>query len=72
MWLVLLKSSKDWFLGVAPLPPPTPRPEQPVPPRVQYGTTCLLISDTIESVSYSIAWRITQEAAWDPHGARGA
>jgi hypothetical protein len=36
MWLVMLKSTKDWILGVD-------TPGQYVPPRVWYGTTCLLI-----------------------------
>jgi hypothetical protein len=30
--------------------------EQPVPPHVWYGTTCLLIWDAIGSVSCSVAW----------------
>jgi hypothetical protein len=36
MWLVMLKSAKEWILGVDPL-------EQHVLPRVRYGMTCLLI-----------------------------
>jgi hypothetical protein len=36
MWLVLLDSAKDWFLGVD-------TPGQQVSSRVRYGTTCLLI-----------------------------
>ena len=65
MWLVLLESAKDWFLGVD-------TPEQPVPPRVRYGTACLLIRGAIGSVSCSVAWGRAQCFAWDPHGARGA
>jgi hypothetical protein len=34
----MLESVKDWFLGVDP-------PGHHVPPRVQYGTTCLLIRE---------------------------
>jgi hypothetical protein len=36
MWLVMLESAKDQILGVDTL-------GQHVPPRVQYGTACLLI-----------------------------
>jgi hypothetical protein len=36
MWLVMLESAKDQILGVD-------TPGQQVPPRVRYGTTCLLI-----------------------------
>jgi hypothetical protein len=38
LWLVLLESAKDRFLGVDP-------PGQHVPPHVQYEITCLLIRD---------------------------
>jgi hypothetical protein len=48
MWLVLLESTKDWFFGVD-------TPEQPVPTRVRYRTTCLLIRDDISSESCSVA-----------------
>jgi hypothetical protein len=65
MWLVLLESIKDRFLGLDPL-------EQPVLPHVWYGMTCLLTRDDIGSVSCSIAWGREQCLAWDPHGARGA
>jgi hypothetical protein len=44
MWLVLLKFAKDRFLGVD-------TPEQPVPPCVRYRIACLLIGDTLGSVS---------------------
>jgi hypothetical protein len=47
LWLVLLESAKDRFLGVD-------TPEQPVPPRVRYGTACLLIRDVLGSVSCSV------------------
>jgi hypothetical protein len=43
-WQVVLESAKDWILGVD-------TPGQHVPPRVWYGTTCLLIRNTIGSVS---------------------
>jgi hypothetical protein len=45
--LVLLKSTKDNFLGVD-------TPGQDASPRARCGTACLLIRNTIRSVSYSI------------------
>jgi hypothetical protein len=47
MWLVMLKSAKDRILGVD-----TTR--QHVPPRVRYGTACLLIRYDIGCVLCSI------------------
>jgi hypothetical protein len=64
MWLVLLESTKDWVLGVD-------TPEQPVLPHVQYGMACLLIRNTIGSMSCSIEWRTMLEVTWDPLGASG-
>jgi hypothetical protein len=49
MWLVMLKSSKDWILGVD-------TPGQHVPPRIRYGIACLLIRNTICCVSCSVEW----------------
>jgi hypothetical protein len=49
MWLVMLESTKDQILGVDP-------PEQHVPPRVRYGTACLLIRYAIGYVSCSVEW----------------
>jgi hypothetical protein len=49
MWLVMLESAENWILGVDPL-------GQHVPPRVQYGTTCLLIRYATGSVSCSVEW----------------
>jgi hypothetical protein len=49
MWLVMLESAKDWILGVDP-------PGQHVPPRIQYGTACLLIRYATGSVSCSVDW----------------
>jgi hypothetical protein len=49
MWLVMLESAKDQILGVE-------TPGQHVPPRVRYGTTCLLIRYAIGCVSCSIEW----------------
>jgi hypothetical protein len=48
-WHVVLESAKDRILEVD-------TPGQHVPPRVQYGMTCLLIKNTIGSVSCSIEW----------------
>jgi hypothetical protein len=46
MWFVMLESAKDRVIGVD-------TPGQQVPPRVRYGTTCLLIRDAVGSVPYS-------------------
>jgi hypothetical protein len=43
MWIVMLESAKDRILGID-------TPGQQVPPRVWYGTTCLLIGDIVGSV----------------------
>jgi hypothetical protein len=49
MWFVLLESAKDRILGVD-------TPGQHLSPRVQYGTTCLLIRNATGCVSCSIEW----------------
>jgi hypothetical protein len=41
MWIVLLESAKNRVIGVD-------TPGQQVPPRVWYGTACLLIRDDVE------------------------
>jgi hypothetical protein len=41
MWFVMLESAKDLVIGVD-------TPGQQVPPRVPYGTACLLIRDAVE------------------------
>jgi hypothetical protein len=46
---VVLKSAKDRILGVN-------TPGQHVPSCVQYGMTCLLIRNSICSVSCSVGW----------------
>jgi hypothetical protein len=51
MWIVMLESTKDRVLGVDTL-------GQQVPPRVRYGTTCLLIRDVVGSVPCSNEWEI--------------
>jgi hypothetical protein len=40
LWVVMLKSAKNWVLGVDTL-------GQHVPPRVRYGMACLLITDGV-------------------------
>jgi hypothetical protein len=64
LWLVMLKSAKDWVIGLD-------TPGQQVPPRVRYETTCLLIRDAVESVPYSDNWEISVVTRLDSHGARG-
>jgi hypothetical protein len=44
-------AAKDQILGVD-------TPGQHVPPRVRYGMTCLLIRNTICSVSCSVEWEM--------------
>jgi hypothetical protein len=51
MWFVMLESNKDRVKGVD-----TPR--QQVPPRVRYGTACLLIRDAVGSVPCSDEWKL--------------
>jgi hypothetical protein len=46
MWFVMLKSAKNRVIGVD-------TPGQQVPPRIRYGTVCLLISNVVGSVSCS-------------------
>jgi hypothetical protein len=49
MWFVMLESAKDQILGLD-------TPGQHVPPRVRYGTACLLIRYAIGCVSCSVEW----------------
>jgi hypothetical protein len=51
MWIVMLKSAKDRILGVD-------TTGQLVSPRVQHGTTCLVIRDVVGSVPYSDEWEL--------------
>jgi hypothetical protein len=46
MWFVMLEFAKDRIIGVD-------TPGQWVPPRVWYGTACLLIRDAVGSVPCS-------------------
>jgi hypothetical protein len=64
MWFVMLKSAKDRIIGVD-------TPGQQMPPRVRYGTTCLLIRDVVGSVPFSDEWEILIVTRLGSHGARG-
>jgi hypothetical protein len=64
MWFVMLESAKDRVIGVD-------TPGQQVTPRVQYGTACLLIRDTVGSVPCSDEWKIVVVTRLGSHGARG-
>jgi hypothetical protein len=64
MWFVMLESAKNRVIGVDTL-------GQQVPPRVWYGTTCLLIRDTVESVPCSDESEIGVVTRPGSHGARG-
>jgi hypothetical protein len=59
MWIVMLESTKDRVLGVDTL-------GQQVPPRVRYGTTCLLIRDVVGSVPCSNEWEIGVWCSYSP------
>jgi hypothetical protein len=63
LWLVLLESAKDQFLGVDPL--------GHVLPHVRYGMACLLIKDVVGSVPCSNKWEIGVVTRLCSHGARG-
>jgi hypothetical protein len=65
MWFVMLKSAKDQVIGVDTL-------GQQVPPRVRYGTTCLLIRDVVGSVPCSNEWEFGVVTHPGSHDARGA
>jgi hypothetical protein len=64
MWFVMLKSAKDRVIGVDTL-------RQQVPPRVRYGTTCLLIRDAVGNVPFSDKWEIGVVTRPGSHIARG-
>jgi hypothetical protein len=65
MWFVMLGSAKNRVIGVD-------TPGQQVPPRVRYGTACLLIRGTVESVPCSDDWEFGVVTRPGSHGARGA
>jgi hypothetical protein len=60
----MLESGKDRVIGVD-------TPGQQVPPRVRYGTACLLIRDAVKSVPCSDEWEIDVVTHLGSHGARG-
>jgi hypothetical protein len=60
----LLESAKGAALRSSP-------PGHPVPPRVWYGITCLLIRDALGSVSDFVDWRGTANTSLIPNGERG-
>jgi hypothetical protein len=64
MWFVILESAKDRVIGVD-------TAGQQVPPRVRYGTACLLIRDVVGSVPCSDEWEIGVVTLLGPHGAIG-
>jgi hypothetical protein len=64
IWFIMLESAKDRVIGVD-------TPGQQVPPRVWYGTTCLLIRDAVGSVPCSDEWEIGVVTCLGSHGARG-
>jgi hypothetical protein len=64
MWFVMLEFAKDRVIRL------DTRGQQ-VPPRVRYGTTCLLIRDAVGSVSCSDEWEIGVVTRLGSHGARG-
>jgi hypothetical protein len=64
MWFVMLESTKDRVIGVD-------ITGQQVPPRVRYGTACLLIRDVVGSVPCSDEWEFGVVTRAGSHGARG-
>jgi hypothetical protein len=64
MSFVMLKSAKDRVIEVD-------TPGQQVPPRVRYGTACLLIRDAVGSVPCSDEWEIGVVTRLGTYGARG-
>jgi hypothetical protein len=64
MWFVMLKSAKDRVIGVDTL-------GQQVPPRVRYGTACLLIRDAVGSVPCSDEWETGVVTRLGSHGVGG-
>jgi hypothetical protein len=65
MWFVMLKSAKDRIIGVD-------TTGQHVPPRDQYGMTCLLIRDVVGSMLCSDGWETVLVTRPSSHGVRGA
>jgi hypothetical protein len=65
VWLVMLDSAKDRVIVVD-------TPGQQVPPRVRYGTACLLIRDAVGCVPCSVEWEFGVVTRPGSHGAREA
>jgi hypothetical protein len=65
MWFVMLESAKNRVIGVD-------TPGQHVPPRVSYGTVCLIIRGAVGSVPCSDQWEFGVVTCPGSHGARGA
>jgi hypothetical protein len=65
MWFVMFESVKDRVIGIDTL-------GQQVPPRVRYGTTCLLIRDVVGSVPCSDEWEFGVVTRPGSRGASGA
>jgi hypothetical protein len=65
LWFIMLESAKDRVIGVD-------TPEQQVPPRVGYGTSCLIIRNVVGSVPCSDEWEFGVVTHPGSHGARGA
>jgi hypothetical protein len=63
-WYVMLESAKDRVIGVD-------TQGQQVPPRVRYGTACLLISDVVGSVPCLDEWEFGVVTHPGSNGARG-
>jgi hypothetical protein len=61
----MLESAKDRVIGVD-------TPGQQGPPRVWYGTACLLIRDAVGSVPCLDEWEFGIVTRPGSHGARGA
>jgi hypothetical protein len=65
MWFVMFESVKDRVIGIDTL-------GQQVPPRVRYGTACLLIRDAVGSVPCSDEWEFGVVTRPGSGGASGA
>jgi hypothetical protein len=64
MWFVMLESAKDRVIGLD-------TSGQQVPPRVRYGTACLLIRGVVGCVPCSDELEIGVVTHLGSHGARG-
>jgi hypothetical protein len=64
MWFVMLESTKDRVIGLD-------TSGQQVPPRVRYGTACLLIRGVVGCVPCSDELGIGVVTRLGSHGARG-